>query len=295
MTGLILLDKPKGITSFGAVAYVRRLFGEKRAGHTGTLDPMATGVLPILLGRSTRLCGVLLESDKRYTAQILLGTRTDTYDVTGNVLKICDNIPHDSDIISAANSFKGEFMQVPPIFSALKSDGKRLYDIARNGGEVDIEPRRVEIKQLNIISLDGNLLTVDVLCSNGTYIRSLAHDIGEALGCGATLKELRRTFTGGFGIEQCVTPENLSANPNAYLKQADECVLHLPAVTVTDNQRARYLHGGELFKSRVTPSDALSDGMLCRVYDRNGIFLGISEAQSEFIKVKCLIFEGDQP
>lgn len=293
MTGLVLLDKGEGITSFGAVAGVRRIFGEKRAGHTGTLDPMATGVLPILLGRSTRLCSMILEADKRYTAQVLLGTVTDTYDVTGEIVSQCDAVPKEKEIFPILDKFRGKIMQTPPIFSALKKDGERLYDIARRGGTVEIEPREVEIKELNVTEFDGNVLTVDVLCSKGTYIRSLAHGIGAALGCGACLKSLRRTATGGFDITQCVTLDKLAENPQQYLQQADLCVAHLPKVTVTDNQRARYLHGGELFLSRVGCDKPIEQGELCRVYDREGVFLGISEADGESIKVKCLICEGD--
>lgn len=293
MTGLVLLDKAEGVTSFGAVAQVRRLFGEKRAGHTGTLDPMATGVLPILLGRSTRLCSMLIEADKRYSAEILLGTVTDTYDVTGNVVSQCGIIPSKDRILTALAGFRGRIMQTPPVFSALKKDGRRLYDIARSGGTVEIEPREVEIKELNVISVADGILTVDVLCSKGTYIRSLAHDIGSALGCGATLKSLRRTQTGGFSIDMCVNAGELSENPQKYLHSADLCVAHLPRVTVTDNQRVRYLHGGELFLNRVGADEPIGEGTLCRVYDREGIFLGVSEAIGEVIRVKCLVFEGE--
>ncbi len=293
MTGLVLLDKGEGVTSFGAVAQVRRIFGEKRAGHTGTLDPMATGVLPILLGRSTRLCGMLIEADKRYTAQILLGTVTDTYDVTGKVISQCDNVPIEDEILPVLDRFRGIIMQTPPIFSALKKDGKRLYDIARRGETVDIEAREVEIKELNVLKLDGKVLTVDVLCSKGTYIRSLANDIGAMLGCGATLKSLCRTMTGGFSIDRCVAVDELKSNPEQYLLQADLCVAHLTRVTVTDNQRLRYLNGGELFVNRVDCERQLAQGELCRVYDREGVFLGVSEVDGDLIKVKCLIFEGD--
>ncbi len=294
MTGLILLDKGEGITSFGAVARVRRIFGEKRAGHTGTLDPMATGVLPILLGRSTRLCDMLLEADKRYTAEIRLGVATDTYDITGEVVRKSDSIPNEECILSVLKGFRGRIMQTPPIFSALKKDGERLYDIARRGESVELEPREVEIIELNVIELSGDVLTVDVLCSKGTYIRSLANDIGTRLGCGATLSALRRTATGGFSIDECVSLEQLEANPEKYLQQADACVKYLPRVTVTDNQRERYLHGGELFISRVDCERELKSGDKCRVYDRKGVFLGISQADGEQIAVKCLVFEGDK-
>ncbi len=293
MTGLILLDKGEGLSSFGAVAQLRRIYGERRAGHTGTLDPMATGVLPILLGRATRLCGMLLEADKRYTAEILLGTVTDSYDITGNILAQSDVDLSVERILPVLDKFKGKIQQTPPMFSALKVDGERLYSIARRGETVDIQPREVEIKLLDVNSFDGKVLTVDVLCSKGTYIRSLAYDIGKALGCGATLKALRRTMTGGFTLDSCATLDELRQCPEKHLLQPDLCVAHLPMATVTDNQRQRYLNGGELFIDRVDCNADLADGDKCRVYDRFGTFLGVSEAEGELIKVKCLIFEGD--
>ena len=293
MTGLILLDKPQGLTSFSAVKQVSRLFGEKRAGHTGTLDPMATGVLPILLGRSTRLCGMLLEADKRYEADILLGTVTDTGDITGKVISQCEAEASLADIEAVLPQFRGEIMQTPPIYSAIKQNGKRLYELARNGEQAEIEPRKIEIKLLEVLSFDGKTLKVDVICSKGTYIRSLAEDIGKALGCGATLSALRRTETGGFNIERCVTIKHLSNDPHSFLADAGECVAHLKKAVVTDNQRKRFLHGGGLFIDRLPYCDGIIDGDACRVYDQSGCLLGIADAKGDLITVRCLIYEGD--
>ncbi len=293
MTGFILLDKPQSMTSFAAVKQVSRLFGEKRAGHTGTLDPMATGVLPILLGRSTRLCGMLLEADKRYEADILLGTVTDTGDITGKVITTSDKEVSDSDIEAVLPQFRGSIMQTPPIYSAIKQNGVRLYELARRGDEAEIPSREIEIKLLEVLSREGNIVKVDVICSKGTYIRSLAEDIGKALGCGATLSALRRTATGGFDISQCVTIEELKANPQAFLADAGRCVEHLLSVVVTDNQRKRFLHGGDLFIDRINGGEKISEGDACRVYDHAGQLLGIADAKGDSLMVRCLIFEGD--
>ncbi len=293
MTGLILLDKPADMSSFLAAKLVGKVFGEKRVGHTGTLDPMATGVLPILLGRSTRLSGILLEADKSYEAEILLGTVTDTSDITGNVLSVNDVSLTLEMVEKALNKFRGVISQKPPIYSAIKQNGVRLYELARKGKTADIPSRQVEIKKLELLSFEGDRLKVDVTCSKGTYIRSLAVDIGEELGCGATLSQLRRTSTGGFDISRCATLDQIREAPQSYLVDAGECVGHLSAVTVTDNQRKRFLHGGELFIARLSNAPQISQGEIVRVYDRAGALLGIAQAEGEVIKVKCIVFEGD--
>lgn len=295
MTGLVLLDKPQGMTSFLAVAQVRRLFGEKRAGHTGTLDPMATGVLPILLGRATRLSDMLLEADKSYTAEILLGTVTDTLDITGNVLETHDVNITDSQLEHALQSFRGVIYQKPPMFSALKKDGVRLYDLARKGVDVERESRRVEIKELTLIERSENTFKISITCSKGTYIRSLADDIGKMLGCGATMSSLRRTATGGFNISDCVTLDSLRENPDEHLLSAEKCAMHFPALEITDKQRIRYLNGGDLFADRVRLQSGavFTERAKYRVHDREGRFLGISEFSDGSVKVKCIIFEGE--
>ena len=322
MQGLILLDKPEGLTSFAAVARVRRIFGEKRAGHTGTLDPMATGVLPILLGRATRVSSLMLESDKRYLARVRLGITTDTLDVTGEVLSERDVSVSDSALEAACGRFRGEIKQVPPMYSALKKDGVRLYDLARSGVEVEREARAVTIKRLDILERDGDEFVMDVLCSKGTYIRSLAADIGEALGCGAALSSLRRTFTAGFDIADCVTLDELEANAEAHLLPADRCLRFMPKATVTDRQRDRFLHGGELSLDRVgieaadvaktagagnnevgraddsavaadsTAVPTNGETPFVRVYSRAGELLGLGRLDGGELKVHCILYEG---
>ena len=282
------------MTSFAAVAQVRRLFGEKRAGHTGTLDPMATGVLPILLGRATRLSSFMLESDKRYTATVILGVQTDTLDITGKVISTQEHSVDDAQMESVLARFRGRIKQMPPMFSALKKDGKRLYDLARQGIEVEREARDIEIKSLEVIGkTDEGHYLLDVLCSKGTYIRSLVDDIGKALGCGATLGGLQRTFASGFDISQCVSLELLKEEPMKYLQSAEGCVSHFPSVTVSDNQRNRFLHGGELFLSRLDIQGDLLPNGYARVYDRAGVMIGLGKSDGIQLKVQCVLLGGE--
>lgn len=292
MQGMILLDKPEGLTSFSAVSAVKRIFGEKRVGHTGTLDPMATGVLPILLGRATRLCELMLTADKRYTAEVLLGVETDTLDITGNVISETDCDISVVEFESVCSRFVGEYEQVPPMFSALKKDGVRLYDLARQGVEIEREARLVNIKKLDIIEKSGkNKFIIDVICSKGTYIRSLADDLGKALGVGATLTMLRRTETAGYTADMCVTLDELKENPQKYLREADSVVAYCPSVNVTDNQTRRFLNGGELFLERINFDTEVSDGDLIRVYSYDNKFLGLGLVDGELLKIKCIITE----
>ena len=292
MQGMILLDKPEGMTSFSAVSAVKRIFGEKRVGHTGTLDPMATGVLPILLGRATRLCELMLTADKRYTAEVLLGVETDTLDITGNVISETDCDISVVEFESVCSRFIGEYQQVPPMFSALKKDGVRLYDLARQGVEIEREARLVSIKKLDIIEKSGkNKFIIDVICSKGTYIRSLADDLGKALGVGATLTMLRRTETAGYTADMCVTLDELKENPQKYLREADSVVAYCPSVNVTDNQTRRFLNGGELFLERINFDTEVSDGDLIRVYSFDNKFLGLGLVDGELLKIKCIITE----
>ena len=292
MQGMILLDKPEGMTSFSAVSAVKRIFGEKRVGHTGTLDPMATGVLPILLGRATRLCELMLTADKRYTAEVLIGVETDTLDITGNVISETDCDVSVAEFELVCSRFIGEYEQVPPMFSALKKDGVRLYDLARQGVEIEREARLVNIKKLDIIEKSGkNKFIIDVICSKGTYIRSLADDLGKALGVGATLTMLRRTETAGYTADMCVTLDELKENPQKYLREADSVVSYCPAVNVTDNQTRRFLNGGELFLERINFDTEVSDGDLIRVYSFDNKFLGLGLVDGELLKIKCIITE----
>lgn len=293
MNGLILLDKPEGLTSFKAAAALRRIYGMKRVGHTGTLDPMATGVLPVLIGRATRFCSLVLESDKRYTAGVRLGITTDSLDVTGNVLSETPATVSDAELSDALKKFTCTYDQVPPMYSALKKDGMKLCDLARKGIEVERNSRTVTIKEINLLSREGSDFTIDVLCSKGTYIRSLADDIGKYLGCGAALFSLRRTKTAQFGIESCASLDDIRSSPEKYLLPAEKAVEYLPMIELTDRQKLRFINGAGLSFDRVGCDAEPYEGMLARAYC-GGLFLGLAEyfpADGEF-KTKCVVNDG---
>lgn len=292
MTGLVLLNKPADMTSFGAAAVLRRIYGEKRIGHTGTLDPMATGVLPVLLGRATRLSPFLLMADKAYRATVRLGLTTDTQDRTGRVLQQSPVQVSRAQLEEVLRGFVGPQMQVPPMYSALKKEGKKLYELARQGIEVERQARPIEIKKIEPVSFDGTDFCIDVVCSKGTYIRSLCHDIGLALGCGATLFGLQRTATGGFLLGDCVTVAQLEANPQAALLSADQAVLHLPSAQITQNQRTRFLNGGGLYLNRLQMEPQPNDTMV-RVYClEEFIGLGRVDTRQNLLLVNCIVSEG---
>lgn len=286
-SGLILLDKPKGYTSFKAAAAIRRIYGIKRVGHTGTLDPMATGVLPILIGRATRLCSLVLEADKRYTATVRLGVTTDSLDITGNILtKTVPNVSHEQ-LVAAIEYFNGEYDQIPPMFSAISKNGVRMYDLARKGIEVEREPRRVNIKEINLLNRNGDEFIIDVLCSKGTYIRSLADDLGKFLGCGAVLTELRRTVTAQFDLSSCVSLEEIERCPEQYLLSPEKAVEYLKSVEISEPQCRRFLNGAPLDLARVSVQN-INEKELLRVHC-NGQFLGIGEVLNGAITTKCVI------
>lgn len=292
MQGLILLNKPKDITSFGAVAKIKRLSHEKRVGHTGTLDPMATGVLPVLLGKATALSGLLLDADKRYTAAVKLGVTTDTEDITGNIISERQvNITNEG-LNDALKRFTGGLMQRPPMYSAIKKDGVRLYKLAREGKTAEVESREIEIFSINLISpLNAeNVFEIDVHVSKGTYIRSLARDIGEYLGCGACLSALKRTYTGGFSLKNCVSLDALNEeNIGNYLISGEKAVGHLRETFVTEKQAVRFCNGGQLDLDRLKAKN-FTDGELVRV-KLNGNFLGVGVADlsKNQLAIKCII------
>lgn len=211
MNGLIIINKGEGLTSQSVVSRTKRLLGVAKAGHTGTLDPMATGVLPVLVGRGVKASEYMLSSDKHYIATLLLGVTTDTEDVTGEVLTKCDRIPDEGEVYAAVDSFLGAYDQTPPMYSALKVGGKKLCDLAREGIEIDREPRRVEIFNIKAEKINDREYTLDVTCSKGTYIRTLCADIGARLGVGGTMKTLCRASAAGFTLDDAITLEQLEA------------------------------------------------------------------------------------
>ncbi len=290
MQGLILIDKPEGLTSFGVVAKLKWLCGTKRVGHTGTLDPLATGVLPILVGRPTVLCGHLLAADKEYIASVRLGVTTDTLDITGKVLEQRAVAVTKEQINAVLKTFVGKQKQTPPMYSALKKDGVRLYDLARQGKEVDRPVRDIEIFEIELLSFTKDGFDMRVLCSKGTYIRSLADDIGKVLGTGAVLRALRRTKTAGFSVQDSVRLDDLTPeNVRIFLQPAETAVLSYPACVVSSKQAIRFQNGGELALSRVNGLKNAPDGALYRIKEADR-FLGLGRVDraSESLKIECL-------
>lgn len=292
MQGLILLDKPKGITSFSAVSAIKRKANEKRVGHTGTLDPMATGVLPIFLGRATALSSLLLDADKRYIATVKLGIATDTDDITGNIISEKEvNITSD-ELGQALNSFVGVIKQRPPIYSAIKKDGVRLYKLAREGKETEIPEREIEIFSIKLLKeLDyQNEFQIEVHVSKGTYIRSLARDIGEFLGCGATLTELRRTYASGFDIKECIELDNLNEdNISKHILSEEIAVSHLRELYVTEKQAVRFCNGGQLGFERLKIKDFKENELLRVKFDNKFLGIGLANLEKGEIAIKCII------
>ncbi len=209
MNGIICIDKPQGFTSFDVVAKLRGITKIRRIGHAGTLDPMATGVLPVFIGRATKACDMLPDSDKEYEAEFKLGIVTDTQDSTGEILSQFDVRVTEGDLKTALGGFFGKQLQIPPMYSAVKVDGKRLYDLARQGIEVERKPREIEIYKIELLSFDENSQSgkLVISCSKGTYIRTICHDLGKKLGCGAVMTALRRTRAAGFFLSDCITIE----------------------------------------------------------------------------------------
>ncbi len=283
MTGIICLDKPRDMSSFMAVKRASRILGVKKAGHTGTLDPMATGVLVIMLGHCTRFIELLPEHRKSYTARVKLGVTTDTLDITGEILSESPVNVTLEQLLSVAEQFKGEISQVPPMFSALKKDGERLYDLARKGIEIERESRKITIEKLEIYDFDGIEFSMDVTCSAGTYIRSLCDDIGNALGCGAVMTELRRTEANGFSIENAVTLEELEKlvseeKADTVITSVENALLSYPEIIVTKPQANRFHNGGALGYERLHGDYPVG---IYRVYSPERQLLGLGEILTE--------------
>ncbi len=273
MNGVLLVDKPADWTSHDVVAKLRGVFGEKRIGHAGTLDPMATGLLVVFLGRATKAVSFAEAREKRYIARLRLGVVTDTQDITGRVLAQREQHVTRSELEAALSAFRGEILQVPPMYSAIKVDGKRLYDVARCGGEVERAARPVTIHRLELIgSIDGDWL-LDVTCSKGTYIRTLCHDLGEKLGCGGTLSALRRISVGDYAVREAHTVQALAQMPReeaqTLLMPLDSVFRSHPAVTLSAPQE-------RLCRNGVAFSCDAPDGVY-RVYGQNGDFLMLGE------------------
>ena len=273
MNGIVIIDKPAGWTSQDVTARLRRVFGTRRIGHGGTLDPMATGVLPVFVGRATRGVEFFEHAEKTYETELLLGVATDTEDTTGTVLFRREVSVTPEQLAAVLERFRGEIMQIPPMYSALKVNGQKLCDLARKGRQVERQPRPVTIHELTLLSREGDTLRLRVRCSKGTYIRTLCADIGEALGCGGCMQALRRTQAGEYTIAEAVPLQQLleSPEPETYLRDVDTMFRGYPGVKLTANQEKRCRNGNAF-------SVSLPGGTY-RAYSQSGEFLMLAKVE----------------
>lgn len=279
-SGILLLDKSPGWTSNQALQRAKRLFGVRKAGHTGSLDPLASGILPVCFGEATKLSSYLLDANKTYWVRARLGVTTVTGDADGDILgKQPVPVLESSWLQTVLQRFTGTIRQVPPMFSALKHQGQRLYDLARRGIEVERPPREVTILELVLLNLGPDFLDLQVVCSKGTYIRSLIEDIGHALGCGAHVEALRRTAAGPFSVGQAYTLETLESIPaehrSAVLLPADAVVSHWPKVELNREMAGFFRQGQPVFVPKAPTSGGL------RVYRQDGSFLGLGQIDAD--------------
>ena len=273
MNGIVIVDKPQGWTSQDVTARLRRVFDTRRIGHGGTLDPMATGVLPVFVGRATRAVEFFEHAEKTYETVLLLGKRTDTQDVTGRVLEERPVSLCLADVEAVLPQFRGEILQVPPMYSALKVNGQKLCDLARKGQQVERKPRPITIFELTLLSFEENRLRLRVRCSKGTYIRTLCDDIGAALGTLGCMESLRRTQAGDYSITEAVPLETLleTDSPETYLRGMDSMFTRYPAVTLTPNQEKRCRNGNSFTRP-------MANGTY-RAYGENGEFLMLAKVE----------------
>ena len=285
MNGIVIVDKPTDWTSQDVVSKLRGVFQTRRIGHGGTLDPMATGVLPVFVGRATRGVEFFEHAEKTYETVLQLGIITDTEDTSGTVLSEKPVSVTKEQFLTVLEQFRGEIQQIPPMYSALKVNGQKLYQLARKGKEVERQPRAITIHQLDCLDFNGNTAKLRVKCSKGTYIRTLCKDIGEALGCGGCMAELRRVAAGAYTIEEAVPLAALVAagDPGSYLRPVDSMFTQYEAVTLTPNQEKRCRNGG-------TFSITLPDGTY-RVYGQNREFLALVKVDSGIMSTIKSFFE----
>lgn len=280
MNGVINVYKEKGYTSHDVVARLRGILKQKKIGHTGTLDPEAEGVLPVCLGSATKLCDMLTDKRKEYIAELLLGVTTDTQDMTGNLLSEAKVDITCEEAEQAIMSFLGEYEQLPPMYSACKVNGKRLYELAREGKEVERKPRKVTIYELELLSVKLPEIKIRVLCSKGTYIRTLCHDIGVKLGCGAAMKSLLRTQVERFSLEGAKKLSEIETLAKAdrvsdIVVSIEEMFSQLPAITVKESYEKAVQNGNPLFLRQIIGKTGWMDGEQVRVYDSAKRFYGI--------------------
>ena len=285
MNGIVIVDKPQGWTSQDVTARLRRVFNTRRIGHGGTLDPMATGVLPVFVGRATRGVEFFEHAEKTYETVLRLGLTTDTEDVTGTVLTQQPVDLSGVDVEAVLQGFRGEIMQIPPMYSALKVNGQKLCDLARKGKEVERKPRPITIHELKLLEVGENTLRLRVRCSKGTYIRTLCKDIGEAMGFGGCMAELRRVTAGEYTIEESVPLQVLldTQEPENYLRGVDTMFRNYPTVTLTANQEKRCRCGNSF-------SVKLAEGTY-RAYSQSGEFLMLAKVEEGIMSTVKSFFE----
>ena len=290
MNGVLNIFKPKGMSSFDAVRIVKKVAGTGKVGHTGTLDPEATGVLPICIGKATKIIDYIMNSEKVYEVTLKLGIRTTTYDLEGEVLeeKDCTHLT-DVEILQAVNSFIGEYSQVPPMYSALKQNGVRLYELARKGIEVEREGRLITIYNIEDIKINNPYISMKVSCSKGTYIRSLCYDIGEKLGVFATMTELNRAKTSVFSQEESININDLTKeNINEYILSMEEALEKYDKIIVRWKYVNLLINGVRVGDNRFT-NDKVINQKLYRVYDEENNFIGLGKKNDLGFKIEKLL------
>ncbi|KIE47291.1 tRNA pseudouridine(55) synthase [Clostridium argentinense CDC 2741] len=287
--GILNIYKPTKITSFDVVRIIRKLTNEKKVGHCGTLDPEACGVLPICIGKATKAIDYIMENNKVYVAELKLGEVTDTYDIEGKVIRQCDVNVTVEEVMEAVYSFKGNIKQVPPMYSALKVNGKKLYELAREGIEIEREARSITIHDIKVLEINLPYVKMEVNCSKGTYIRSLCYDIGEKLGCGAMMSALERTATGKFTKENSINIESLNKeNIYDYIIPIENAFLNYPKVVANIKFKTLLLNG-VILKDKSFTSNILKDEIY-RVYDEENNLVGIGRKNDVGFKlIKVLV------
>ena len=285
MNGIVIVDKPQEWTSQDVTARLRRVFNTRRIGHGGTLDPMATGVLPVFVGRATRGVEFFEHAEKAYETVLQLGMTTDTEDTSGTVLERKEVHISETEFSAVLQQFRGKIKQIPPMYSALKVNGQKLCDLARKGKEVERQPREIEIFELTCLEFSGETARLRVRCSKGTYIRTLCKDIGEALGCGGCMAELRRVQAGEYTIDEAIPLQELldTQEPEKYLRHVDTMFRNYPEVTLSAKQETR-VRNGNSFSSTLEPGTY-------RTYGQNGDFLALSKVEDGVMTTIKSFFE----
>lgn len=290
-SGILCIDKPAEHTSFDVVARMRGIAKTKKIGHGGTLDPMATGVLPLFFERATKACGLLPDQDKHYRATFQLGVITDTQDITGTVLEQRPVAVKKDRVAEALHGFVGTQMQLPPMYSAVWVDGQRLYDLARKGIEVERPSREITVFELELVDCneDAGLYTIEISCSKGAYIRTICHDIGMRLGCGAVMTALRRTKACGYTLEHCITLERAQqlaqgGTLEEHILPIDSAFTHLPVLTLNDKLAGHFCNGVPLSLNQFSSPPRER----CRIYREDGVFLGMAQPDQEGMRYRIV-------